>query len=75
MPVGVIVTAQEGTANLQIDLAARIKKEAIEASGAGVISNPSDSRVASTKAVKELIEGIPALHSQMHEIQQQTVLQ
>jgi len=61
MPSGIIVTGQEGTANLQIDLAARIKKDAISPTGADVLANPTSARVASAKAVSELIASIPAL--------------
>jgi len=63
MPAGMIVSGQEGTAGLQVDLAARVKKDAISTSGADLLDNPTASRVASAKAVSELIAQIPALTS------------
>lgn len=58
---GIIVTDQKATADLQINLSERIKKDAIEGLGTGILSNPSTSRVASTKSVEELFKTIPAL--------------
>lgn len=63
MPAGIIVQGQEGTANLQIDLAARVKKDAIETSGNALLANPSDAKVASSKAVAELINAIPSIQT------------
>jgi hypothetical protein len=57
---GVQKTNQVATLGLLVALSARVEKTAIETSKQGVLDNPSDARIVSTRALKEYIDGVPA---------------